>query len=75
MVMIQAFNGAGDTATPTWMNAIAFWMLEIPLAWGLTNGLGWGPVGAAWAIVLAESALTAMAISMYRRGGWRGAVA
>lgn len=75
MVMTQAFNGAGDTATPTWMNAIAFWALEIPLAWGLTHGLQWGPPGAAWAIVLAESSLTVMAILVFRRGRWKRAVA
>ncbi len=75
MVMVQAFNGAGDTGTPTWLNAIAFWMLEIPLAWFLTNAWAHGPVGAAWAIFLAESSFTVMAIAVFRRGRWKRAVA
>jgi putative MATE family efflux protein len=75
MVMVQAFNGSGDTITPTWLNFIAFWMLEIPLAWILAMQIGWGPTGVFWAIVIAESTLTVLSLIVFRRGRWKRAVA
>jgi putative MATE family efflux protein len=71
MVLTQAFNGAGDTATPTWMNMICFWMLQVPLAWWLANGLEFGPRGVFWAVALAESVLAVMAAVVFRRGRWK----
>jgi len=71
MVLTQAFNGAGDTRTPTWMNLICFWMLQIPLAWSLSD-LVWGdPRGVFWAVALAESALAILAAVIFRRGHWK----
>jgi len=57
MVMLQAFNGAGDTTTPTIMNLFCFWLLEIPLAYSLSLPLGIGDKGVYIAIVIAESIL------------------
>ncbi|HQW69532.1 MAG TPA: MATE family efflux transporter, partial [Flavobacterium sp.] len=61
MVMIQALNGAGDTKTPTWINIICFWMIQIPLAWLLAVYFQLGPVGAFIAIPSAETVLALLA--------------
>ena len=63
MVLSQAFNGAGDTLTPTWMNVICFWLIEIPLAWFLARTLGWGPHGVFASIAISESLLAVLCAS------------
>ncbi|MDX9750580.1 MAG: MATE family efflux transporter [Flavobacteriales bacterium] len=70
IVLAQAFNGAGDTLTPTWMNIICFWALEIPIAWWLAHGLGWGTTGVFAAIAISESALAVLSAVLFRRGRW-----
>jgi putative MATE family efflux protein len=71
MVMINSINGAGDTATPVWINFIAFWLLEIPLAFLFTNVLDLYINGVCYAILIGESALTFIAIAIFRRGKWK----
>ena len=71
MVMVQAFNGAGDTVTPTCMNLIAFWFFQIPFAIWLAFTLEMGPSGVFWAVIAADTFLTAMASVMFLRGRWR----
>jgi putative MATE family efflux protein len=71
MVLTQAFNGAGDTWTPTLINLAVFWALEIPLAYLLANTLGFGPVGAFWAITIAFSSLAVVSWLIFRRGKWK----
>ncbi|HEX6040076.1 MATE family efflux transporter [Longimicrobium sp.] len=71
MVLTQAFNGAGDTWTPTWINLAVFWAFEIPLAYVLSNTLGMGPVGAFWAITIAFSSLAVVSWLIFRRGRWK----
>ena len=56
MVLTQAFNGAGDAWTPTWLNVGCFWAFEIPLAWLLAYEVGWGPDGVFVAMAVAFSA-------------------
>ncbi len=71
MVMIQALNGAGDTATPTWINFFCFWLLQIPLAYLLVKGVGWGAKGAFIAIPVAETILALAAYYYFKKGKWR----
>jgi putative MATE family efflux protein len=71
MVMLQAFNGAGDTVTPTIVNFFGFWLLEIPLAYALAVPLNMQANGAYFAIVMAESAIAAAGILLFRRGRWK----
>ena len=71
MVMLQAFNGAGDTVTPTIVHLFGFWFLEIPLAYWLAIHAGWGTSGVFYAIVIAEAAIAAAGILLFRRGKWK----
>ncbi|MBK9176544.1 MAG: MATE family efflux transporter [Flavobacteriales bacterium] len=71
MVLAQAFNGAGDTLTPTWMNVICFWMIEIPLAWFLSRFLGWGPDGVFASIAISESLLALLSGYLFHLGRWK----
>lgn len=71
MVMGQAINGAGDTVTPTIINFVAFWLLQIPLAWLLGRTFNFGPTGVYWAIFISESILALIFIIVFRRGKWK----
>lgn len=71
MIMIQALNGAGDTVTPSVLNFVCFWLLQIPLAYWLARHAGYGPEGVFAAIVVSESLLSLLAIGVFRRGRWR----
>jgi putative MATE family efflux protein len=71
MVMLQAFNGAGDTVTPTIVNFFGFWLLEIPLAYWLAIPLHMQSRGAFWAIVVAEGAIAGTSAILFKRGRWK----
>jgi putative MATE family efflux protein len=71
MIIIQALNGAGDTTTPSFMNFICFWLLQIPLAYWLATETILGPNGVFLAIVIAETALTVLGVLVFRKGKWR----
>ncbi|MGE0019446.1 MAG: MATE family efflux transporter [Draconibacterium sp.] len=71
MVMMQGFNGSGDTTTPTIINLFSFWLFEIPLAWFMAIVLNMGLEGASFAIVIAESFLALTAFLLFRRGKWK----
>jgi putative MATE family efflux protein len=71
MVIVQSFNGAGDTKTPTIINLFVYWLLQIPLAWFLAKYLKMGPLGVYCAICIAESILAVISIIIFRRGKWK----
>jgi putative MATE family efflux protein len=71
MVVNQAFNGAGDTRTPTILSLFGFWAFQIPLAYLLAKPLGMETMGVYIAIVVAESAMAIVAILLFRRGDWK----
>jgi putative MATE family efflux protein len=71
MVMEQAFNGAGDTRTPTFINLGCYWFFQIPLAYTLAVSWNWGPTGVFTAVPAAETALAVTALLVFRRGAWK----
>jgi putative MATE family efflux protein len=71
MVMLQSFNGAGDTVTPTIVNFFGFWILEIPLASWLALHQGLRSTGVFVSIVIAQAAVAAAGILLFRRGKWK----
>ncbi|NVN19272.1 MATE family efflux transporter [Muricauda sp. HICW] len=71
MVMTQAFNGAGDTGTPTKINLIAFWVFQLPLAYISALVLGWGATGVFVAITAAEVLIAVLAMVWFKKGNWK----
>lgn len=70
-VVTQAFNGAGDTMTPTWINGFSFWLVQIPLAWTLAMAAGWGPEGVYWSIFIGDVTMSLIGIWLFMRGSWK----
>ena len=73
MVSVQAFNGAGDTATPTKINLVFFWLIQIPLAWLLALHLDWKELGVFWAVFVSETSVGLFTLWLFSRGGWKTA--
>jgi putative MATE family efflux protein len=71
MVMTNAFNGAGDTKTPTLINVVGFWAFQIPLAYLLSTYFGLGPTGVFISIPVAETAITIAAFILFKKGRWK----
>ena len=71
MVVINAFNGAGDTKTPTWINFICFWLFQLPFAYISAVTFDLGPVGVFMAITLAEILIAVMGVIWFKKGYWK----
>ena len=74
MVLVQSFNGAGDTRTPTIMNFFIFWMIQIPLAYLLAIEFSLETAGVYWAIVISESTFTIVGYFLFKRGRWKNVI-
>ena len=73
MVSVQAFNGAGDTATPTWINVVFFWLIQIPLSWWLAIELDWQHSGVFWGVFISETAVGLFTLWLFTLGRWKSA--
>jgi putative MATE family efflux protein len=73
MVSVQAFNGAGDTVTPTWINVVFFWLIQIPLSWFLAVGLDWQQSGVFWGVFISETSVGLFTLWLFTRGRWKTA--
>lgn len=71
MVAVQAFNGAGDTATPTWINVVFFWLIQIPLSYWLAIHLGWQHTGVFWGVFVSETSVGLFTLWLFSRGKWK----
>jgi putative MATE family efflux protein len=71
MMFLQAINGAGDTRTPTLLNFICFWLIQIPLALFLCFRLNFGQTGVYYSIVAGESSLAVLAYWTFKKGRWK----
>jgi putative MATE family efflux protein len=71
MVLTQAFNGSGDTWTPTLINLVCFWLWEIPLGYYLAYHTSLGPLGVFIAVTVAFSTLAVVSAIVFRRGRWK----
>ncbi|HMO05297.1 MAG TPA: MATE family efflux transporter [Kiritimatiellia bacterium] len=71
MVSVQAFNGAGDTMTPTWINLVFFWLIQIPLSYALAITLGWQHSGVFWGVFISETSVGLFTLWLFTRGRWK----
>jgi len=71
MVTVQAFNGAGDTTTPTWIRFLSSWIIQIPLAYILAFPLAMAEKGVFWSIAIAQTMLALIATYVFKRGRWK----
>ena len=71
MVMINAFNGAGDTKTPTYINFVCFWLFQLPFAYLIAISFDFGPVGVFAAITITEVIIAIVAMILFKKGKWK----
>ncbi|MGO1073163.1 MATE family efflux transporter [Lysobacter sp. CA199] len=73
MVTVQAFNGAGDTMTPTKINVVFFWLIQIPLSYVLAITLDWKHSGVFWGVFISETSVGLFTLWLFTRGRWKNA--
>jgi Na+-driven multidrug efflux pump len=71
MVATQAFNGAGDTMTPTKINLVFFWLIQIPLSYFMSKIFGMDVSGVFWAIFISETSVGLFTLWLFKKGKWK----
>lgn len=71
MVSVQAFNGAGDTMTPTKINLVFFWLIQIPLSYFLAITLDWQHSGVFWGVFVSETSVGLFTLWLFTKGNWK----
>ena len=71
MVSTSAFNGAGDTKTPTKINLVFFWLIQIPLSYYLAIYLNWEQSGVFWAVFISETSVGLFTLWLFNKGNWK----
>lgn len=71
MVSVQAFNGAGDTSTPTKINLVFFWIIQIPLSYFLALKLNWQHSGVFWGVFISETLVGLFTLWLFSKGKWK----
>ena len=71
MVSVQAFNGAGDTKTPTKINLVFFWLIQIPLSYFLAIHLDWKQSGVFWGVFISETSVGLFTLWLFTKGKWK----
>lgn len=71
MVAVQAFNGAGDTKTPMYINIVFFWLIQIPLAYFLALKYNWNYEGVFWASFISETSVGIFTLWLFSKGKWK----
>lgn len=71
MVSTSAFNGAGDTKTPTKINLVFFWLIQIPLSYFLAIHLGWQQSGVFWSVFISETSVGLFTLWLFNKGNWK----
>jgi Na+-driven multidrug efflux pump len=71
MVSVQAFNGAGDTKTPTYINIVFFWLIQIPLSYLLAVQFEWAHSGIFWGVFFSETSVGLFTLWLFSRGKWK----
>lgn len=74
MVSVQAFNGAGDTKTPTKINLVFFWLIQVPLCYWLAIKLDWQHSGVFWGVFISETSVGLFTLWLFKRGSWKSTV-
>jgi len=71
MVTTQCFNGAGDTRTPTVLNAITYWLIQVPFAYFLAIYFEFDMIGVYIAIILSSASLAVLSTWVFKKGKWK----